>query len=146
MFTAGQYAANAYAKIGIETGLEAADPHRLILMLFEGALLATVDAKRHMLSGNLAGKGESISKAIMIINDGLRASLDLNVGGALAHNLRALYSYMSQRLLIASAQKDAAMIDEVHKLLGELRDAWATIQPGTAANPVSAREPDRRQA
>jgi flagellar secretion chaperone FliS len=145
MFTAGQYAVAAYAKVGIETGLDAADPHRLILMLFDGALLATLDAKRHMTSGNLAGKGESISKAIMIINDGLRASLDLKVGGALAHNLRALYSYMSQRLLLASAQKDPAMIDEVHKLLGELRDAWAAIEPGAAGSPTSARAADGRQ-
>lgn len=134
MVTAAQYAVNAYAKVGIETGLEAADPHRLILMLFEGALLATVDAKRHMLAGDLAGKGESISKAIMIIDDGLRASLDLRAGGALAHNLRALYSYMSQRLVMASAGNDAAMVDEVHKLLSELRAAWASIKPGTPAN------------
>jgi flagellar protein FliS len=139
------YAAQAYAKVGVETGVEAADPHRLVLMLFDGALLATVDAKRHMVSGNLAGKGESISKAIMIINDGLRASLDLKVGGALAENLRALYSYMSQRLLLASAQKNPAMIDEVHKLLGELRDAWAAIQPGAAGKPASARASDGRQ-
>jgi flagellar secretion chaperone FliS len=135
----------AYARVGIETGIASADPHQLIVMLFDGALLATVDAKRHMLSGNLAGKGESISKAIMIINDGLRASLDLKVGGALAHNLRALYSYMSQRLLLASAQKDPAMIDEVHKLLGELRDAWAAIEPGAAGNPASARAAGGRQ-
>ncbi|HWI13560.1 MAG TPA: flagellar export chaperone FliS [Burkholderiales bacterium] len=138
MATAPQHALNAYAKVGIETGLEAADPHRLILMLFDGAMLATLDAKRHMASGNLAGKGESISKAIMIIEDGLRASLDLRVGGALAQNLRALYSYMSQRLLMASVRKDPAMMDEVHKLLVELRDAWAAIEPGASAPAASA--------
>lgn len=140
MFTAGQYAVNAYAKVGIQTSLDAADPHRLILMLYDGALLATVDAKRHMLAGNLAGKGESISKAIMIIEDGLRASLDVRVGGALAQNLRALYSYMSQRLLMGSLRKDPAMIDEVHQLLTELREAWTAIQPGTPprAAPASA--------
>jgi flagellar protein FliS len=139
------YAAQAYAKVGVETGVEAADPYRLILMLFDGAITAVIDGKRHMLSGNLAGKGESISKAIMIIEDGLRASLDLKVGGALAHNLRALYSYMSQRLLMASARKDPVMMDEVHKLLAELRDAWAAIEPGAAGTPTPARAADGRQ-
>jgi len=146
MFTPTPRAISAYAKVEIETGVSAADPHRLVLMLFDGAMLATVDAKRHMLSGNLAGKGEAISKAIMIIEDGLRASLDLRIGGALAHNLRALYSYMSQRLLTASAHQDPAMIDEVHKLLAELREAWAAIEPGMPARPASAAAPAARRA
>lgn len=141
MFTAAQYAVNAYAKVGIETGLEAADPHRLILMLFDGALLATVDAKRHMMSGNVAEKGVSISKAIMIIDDGLRASLDLRAGGALAQNLRALYSYMSQRLLTASMRNDPAILDEVHHLLAELQGAWASIKSEKSSNAASTGAP-----
>jgi len=123
------YAIQAYAKVGVETGVSAADPHRLVLMLFEGAIAAVIDAKRHMTSGAVAAKGEAISKAIMIVDDGLSASLDVDAGGALAQNLRALYAYMSQRLLLAGAKNQPELLDEVRILLGELKDAWASIKP-----------------
>jgi len=121
------YAIHAYAKVGIETGVTGADPHRLVLMLFDGATLAIINAKQHMLRGEIAAKGESISKAIMIINDGLRASLDVTAGGQLAQNLRALYEYMSNRLLFANARNEPAALDEVKQLLLELKEAWEAI-------------------
>ncbi len=127
MPTAIPYAIHAYAKVGIETGVTGADPHRLVLMLFDGAALAIINAKQHMLRGEIAAKGESISKAIMIINDGLRASLDVTAGGQLAQNLRALYEYMSNRLLFANARNEPAALDEVKQLLLELKEAWEAI-------------------
>lgn len=142
MSFAARYAAQAYAKVGIETGVESADPQRLILMLFEGAQIALTDAKRHLEIGNIALKCESVSKAIRIIEEGLRASLDVNAGGPLAQNLAALYEYMARRLLLANAKNRPDIMDEVHALLGELKAAWASIprqtpadtaQPGPAA-------------
>lgn len=127
MSTAALYAINAYAKVGIETGVTGANPHRLVLMLFEGAMLAITDARQHMLRGEIAAKGESISKAIMIINDGLRASLDVKAGGQLAQNLHALYEYMSNRLLFANAKNEPAVLDEIKHLLAELKEAWEAI-------------------
>ena len=131
-------AIQAYAKVGVETGVSAADPHDLVLMLFEGAMAAVIDARRHMTGGAVAAKGEAVSKAIMIIDDGLRASLDVDAGGPLAQNLRALYAYMSQRLLLANAKNDPAPLGEVHKLLGELKDAWASIKPARNAGEPQA--------
>jgi len=130
------YAIQAYAKVGVETGVSAADPHHLVLMLFEGATAAIIDAKRHMTAGAVAAKGEAISKAIMIIDDGLSASLDIDAGGALAQNLRALYAYMSQRLLQAGAKNQPELLDEVRTLLSELRGAWASIKPQPQAASV----------
>ncbi len=128
MSTAARYGINAYAKVGVETGVTGASPHQLILMLFDGAMMATADAKRHMLAADIAAKGESISKAIAIINDGLKASLDLNVGGALAQNLHALYEYMCSRLLFASVKNEPAALDEIRHLLSELKEAWEAIK------------------
>src|SRR3954464_1266400 len=102
MFGSMSSGAKAYAKVGIETGVVAASPHKLIVMLFDGALVALATAQQHIKDGNVAGKGQSISKAIMIINAGLRASLDHNVGGDIAASLDALYDYMSSRLLTAN--------------------------------------------
>ena len=127
MYTAMNSAISAYQRVGVETGIESADPHKLILMLFEGAQEALAKAKMHMHHNEIAEKGQMISKAIMIIDHGLKASLDMNVGGDLAIKLYSLYEYMANQLLIANAQNNIEKIDEVNKLLFELYDAWKQI-------------------
>jgi flagellar secretion chaperone FliS len=130
-------AAQAYARVGLETGVVAASPHRLVLMLFDGAIDAVADADSHLKEGRVADKGEAISRAISIINDGLRASLDQTQGGEIAGYLLDLYDYMSRRLLAASLNNDRAALREVTRLLAELRTSWAAI--GEAAKqPVPA--------
>lgn len=131
MFAAMHNPKAAYAKAGIETGVETADPHKLILMLFEGALLAVASASLHMKRNNgvedVARKGEAISKAINIITNGLKASLDQTAGGDLSAKLGTLYDYMSARLLHANMHDQPAVLDEVSHLLAELKDAWEQI-------------------
>lgn len=87
-------AAKAYAQISVETGVHAADPVRLVLMLYDGALASIADADRHMAAGKIADKGQAISRAIAIIDGGLRVSLDTSRGGAIAAQLYELYDYM----------------------------------------------------
>jgi flagellar protein FliS len=127
MFAATKNQAQAYATVGIETGVAAATPYSLILMLFDGALLSLSSASMFLAQNQVAEKGQAISKAIDIISNGLSASLDLKVGGELSERLFALYEYMANRLLHANIHNDAAAIDEVAHLLGELRSAWAEI-------------------
>lgn len=131
-----------YAKVGIESGVLAADPHKLIALLFQGALLAIANAKNAMLRKDIPAKGAAISKAMAIIDEGLNASLDKNVGGELAQNLSALYSYMCVRLLDANLKNDVAALDEVARLLNDIKGAWDSIRPGVAtavaAAPASA--------
>jgi flagellar protein FliS len=137
MFGTAQRGINAYTDVGVETGVEAADAHKLVLMLYEGALLALVEAKRHMAQGEIAAKGQALSKAIMIIDGGLKASLDVNAGGELGERLAALYDYMGERLLQANLHNRPELIDEVSRLLSELRGAWEQIRsaPAPAASP-----------
>ena len=127
MYAAARKAIDAYAQVGVETGVAAADPHRLILMLYDGTLAAIAKARLAMSRKEIAAKGEAISKAIEIIDGGLKASLDMKVGGVLAERLAALYDYMLARLLAANLRNDPAILDEVARLLNELRDAWAQI-------------------
>jgi flagellar protein FliS len=61
------------------------------------------------------------------IIDELRCSLDHAAGGTVAANLDRLYDYMMRRLLTANLKNDVAAIDEVTKLLREVRDAWIAI-------------------
>lgn len=123
---------NAYKDVALETAVLAADPHQLISMLFEGALLAIVRGKGQMLARDTAAKGKSISKAIAIIGEGLNASLNKEVGGELAQNLSALYTYMVKRLVEANTDNDTAALDEVTRLLTELKEAWGSIRPQVA--------------
>lgn len=125
-------ALKAYTNIGIESSLETADSHKLILLLYQGALLAIAKAKNQMIRKETANKGASISQAIAIIESGLQASLDKSVGGELAQNLSSLYDYMGMRLITANLKNDVAALDEVARLLTELKGAWESIrQPAT---------------
>lgn len=120
-------AAMTYARVGLETVIPGADSHRLIMLLYDGAILTIHQAQSHLQARNLSAKGASISKAIQIIEEGLRASLDKKVGGAIAAQLDSLYEYMSQRLLLSSAGNDPIAMAEVARLLTDLRDAWAAL-------------------
>ncbi|HRD34345.1 MAG TPA: flagellar export chaperone FliS [Rhodocyclaceae bacterium] len=121
--------ASAYAKVSVETGVTSADPHKLILMLFDGALLSISSARHALERKDIPAKGIAISKAIEIIANGLDASLDFDAGGELAMRLSALYEYMTDRLLYANLHNNQAALDEVAGLLGGLRESWEAIAP-----------------
>ncbi|MCE5180393.1 MAG: flagellar export chaperone FliS [Betaproteobacteria bacterium] len=121
-------ALNAYTKVGVDANVLTASPHKLILMLFDGAIKAISLAKFSMNKKEIGPKGEAISKAIAIIDEGLKLSLDVKAGGELAENLSALYEYMCHRLLVANLKNDIGALEEVSRLLMELRDAWAAIE------------------
>lgn len=127
MMMASTNPASTYTNIGIETGVQSASPHKLILMLYDGALLAIGMAQHGIESNNIGQKGERISKAIDIIANGLKASLNIQAGGELAERLDALYDYMCHRLLHANLRNDIAALNEVRQLLNELKGAWEEI-------------------
>ena len=122
-------AISSYQKVSLETAVMAADPHKLICMLYQGALLAISNAKNGIARKDIPAKGKAISHAIAIIDEGLNASLDKKVGGELALNLSTLYEYMSSRLLTANINNDVAALDEVTALLTDLKSAWDAIRP-----------------
>jgi flagellar protein FliS len=118
----------AYTQVNMEARVANADPHLLILMLFDGALMSVSTASHQMEMGDIAGKGLSISRAIDIIGNGLKVSLDLEAGGDLSQRLYGLYDYMCARLLHANSQNDRAALQEISHLLGELKGAWEEIR------------------
>lgn len=119
----------AYTQVSIDSAVQSAEPHRLILLLFQGAESAISLAKESIRQGNLFGKAQALSKAIDIITNGLLASLDAENGADIAAKLAALYEYMSSRLLYANLKNDIAALDEVALLLAEIRSAWEEISP-----------------
>ena len=129
MFGMSRNPAAAYAQVSTDIAVVAADPHQLILMLFDGAHTAIVMARAHMERNEIPEKGAAISRAIDIVENGLLASLDIESGGELAERLAALYKYICQRLLWANLKNSLAALDEANGLLGELESAWASIAP-----------------
>jgi flagellar protein FliS len=140
MFGLNKRGVNEYAKIGLETGVMAANPHGLIVMLYDGAVAACHIGLAHMQREEIAEKGRALSKAIMIIENGLRVSLDKSAGGEIAGSLDALYEYMVKRLYAAHLENKPEHIQEVIRLLSDLRSAWAAIAkaPTFVPNAVAA--------
>ena len=105
-----------------------ASPHKLIEMLYAGALERLAAARGAMMRSDIPAKARLIGSAIGIAEH-LRMCLDREAGGALATNLDALYEYMGRRLLKANVDNDVAALDEVMRLVRELKTAWEQIQP-----------------
>ncbi len=139
MFTpVNMRSANAYRTVSVETAVAGADAHKLIDMLYEALLQSIGAAKLSLQAQDLAAKGKAIGRAVRLIEEGLKASLDSNQGGELANNLRSLYDYCIVRLSEANLHSDAAALDEVAALIRPVADAWKEIRsqalaPATAA-------------
>lgn len=125
--------ASSYSKIGLQSAAMSASPHQLITMLFDGAKTAITMARHHMVHKEIAAKGNAISKAINIVDNGLKASLDAEAGGKagaeLVANLSALYDYIAQRLMYANLRNDPTLLDEADRLLDNISSAWREIDP-----------------
>jgi len=125
--------ASTYARVGLETGVMSASPHQLISLLFNGVTTAISMARHHMLNGEIVAKGKAISKAINIIDNGLKTSFEAQAGGtagaALVDNLLALYDYIGKRLMLANLRNDPTLLDEAQRLLDAISSAWREIDP-----------------
>ena len=116
----------AYQSAAAHGGVAASDPHGLVLMLMDGALERITTARGCMERGATAEKARLLNRAVSIIGE-LRSSLDLSAGGQIAANLSALYEYMCHRLLKATSENRVEFLDEVSKLLHEIRSGWVAI-------------------
>lgn len=116
----------AYSSASAHGGVAAADPHRLIVMLLDGALERVATARGCIARGDIAEKARLLNRAVAIIGE-LRASLNLQAGGTIAANLAELYDYMCRQLLKANSSNNDAILGEVGQLLHEIRGAWLAI-------------------
>jgi len=119
----------AYARISLESRVAGATPHQLIAMLFEGACGAIAHARIAFAQGNVARRGEMISKAINIVDNGLRAALDHQKGPAIAADLERLYDYISRLLMQANLHSSPDKLAQAETLLRDLAEVWQAIAP-----------------
>ncbi len=123
------------------TEILTADPGRLILLLYDGALRALREARESLARGQHMEKFECLDRAENIVAE-LMGCLDEEKGGEIARQLKSLYAYVLKRILDANLKGDEKAIDECLRILGTLRDAWQTIlqkKPDANASAPSAR-------
>jgi flagellar secretion chaperone FliS len=123
----------AYRQVAVETSVADASPHHLVQMLFDGLVEAIAQAMGAIRHGNIEAKGIAIARAVRIVDEGLKASLDLQAGGRLATDLADLYVYITLRLTQANLRNDVQVLDECAGLIQPLREAWVSIAPQIGA-------------
>ena len=121
-----------YRRVDTLTAVSQADPHGLVTLLFDGAIAAVMQARHAIASSDTPTKLTSISKAMRIVDEGLKASLQSDTDNGLAANLHALYDHIVGRLLEANVRNTEAPLQEASQMLAELRDAWIAIAPAGA--------------
>ncbi|WP_229520849.1 flagellar export chaperone FliS [Paenibacillus sp. GM2] len=115
----------AYQKNKYQT----ASPHRLTLMLYQGAIQFASKAQLAIREDNISETNLFIQKTQNIVYE-LMSSLDMKQGGEIALNLRNLYLYMVDRLIEGNIKKSEEAIAEVINMLEELKSAWEEIGKG----------------
>lgn len=128
--------AGLYQAVQVDTGVAGASPHRLVALLFEGFLDACAQARGALLAGDVPTKGRAIGRAVRIVEEGLRAGLNLRDGGALARDLHDLYGYVSMRLTHANLHNDEPAIAECQRLVQPLLQAWQQIAQAAEREPA----------
>jgi flagellar protein FliS len=136
MFTSvNSRAATAYKRIGAETSVQGASPHQLVGLLYDALLQSIAAAKAALQRGDIAAKGVAIGKAVRIIEEGLKAGINLKDGGEIASNLHLMYSYSVMRLTQANVRNDVPALEEVAQLIQPVAEAWKSIAGYKPAHP-----------
>lgn len=121
--------ADAYHQVGVATGVATASPHRLVAMLYDGLLTALAQAQGAIAQRDVEAKCRAISRAVRIVDEGLKSALDLQQGGQIAQDLNDLYAYIAMRLTLANLRSCPDTLDECKRLIEPLREAWQAIGP-----------------
>lgn len=119
-----------YKQIGLETALTNASPHRLIQMLYEGALQNLVEAKgciQHNQPELLTNYIKKVSNILV----GLEEGLDLDKGGEIALNLKRIYQFLQTELIVVQSEQSITKLNKLIDIVTELKSGWDLISPNS---------------
>jgi flagellar protein FliS len=117
---------SAYLSTRATSSVHGASPHKLIALLFDACQENLAIAKGAIERKEIKKKADAIKKAIDIVVR-LQASLDFEKGGQIATKLDDLYTFCTNRLALANAVNDTTMIDEVFRVIAEIKAGWSEI-------------------
>jgi flagellar secretion chaperone FliS len=118
-----------------QTEIQSRTPLELVVMLYDGALRFTAEAREAMARRDIRSRQQSISRALAIVSE-LQSTLDMASGGEVAVQLDKLYGFVRDRLVDASLKQDPKPLDEAARVLTTLREGWFAI---SGASPSAAR-------
>lgn len=124
---------DAYLKY-LEGEVLAADPVKLIRLLYDGAIDAVAQARCHLISGDIRGRSRAVNRALAILSE-LTQSLNHDVGGTLSTELAAIYDYAQRRLLEGNYSQADSPFEEVQGLLTTLLRGWERCEPLLSGSP-----------
>jgi len=130
--------ASTYRTLSVQTGVVDASPHRLIEMLLDGALESIARARVAMGQRDVQSRVTSITRALRIVDEGLKAALD-PAGGEISVNLGQIYGYVTVLLTQANNDSDEGKLIEAARLLETVREGWRGIAGHVADHPVIGR-------
>lgn len=128
---------DVYAETDRITGVAAARPVELVVMVYERIFDHLSAAERSISAGEAADA--ALIKSVDLINDGLLACLNEEQGGEIASNLRNVYQWAMARLMSARLQPSMTTIAEVRNVLTQLADGWRTVAQQEASERYSKR-------
>ena len=114
--------ADAYRRLHIETRT----PLELIVILYDTALFRIAEARAAIERNDLPARRDAVSRAMAIVSE-LQSTLNLKDGGEIAASLDSLYSYATAGLIEATTHTSPTSLNDVEKVLKNLRDAWCEI-------------------
>ena len=120
------FLANQYKKVKTETDLSGADPHKLIALLYDGALENLKRASGGIKEDNMEAKARFLNKALAIV-EYLRVSLDPGADLEFSDRLAELYRYMEREMLNASINNSPETLEHIASLIVELKEGWNGI-------------------
>ena len=114
-----------------QTEIQSRSPLELVVMLYDGALRFTADAREAMVRRDIRARQQHLSRALAIVSE-LQSTLDMDTGGEVAERLDKLYGFVRDRLMDASAKQDLQPLDEARRVLSTLREGWLAISRASA--------------
>jgi flagellar secretion chaperone FliS len=115
-------APNAYRQSSVLT----ASPGQLVVMLYDGANRFLLQSAVAMREGRPGPAGERLRRAEAIIDE-LLQTLNMDAGGEVAVSLQSLYVFFKDHLRSARRDQDADKVDDVARMMRELRASWAQL-------------------
>ena len=125
------YARNQYQEMQVQT-----TPERLVVMLYDSAILSLERAQGAMRQGDSGLQASSLQKAQEIIAH-LMGTLNLGVG-QIAYDLNRIYRGCLEKLLKAHAYDDLQAVEEVALILADLRVGWVEAERQLASERTPA--------
>jgi flagellar protein FliS len=120
-----------------QTEVQSRTPLELVVMLYDGALRFTAEARDGIVRRDIRARQQGLSRALTIVSE-LQSTLDMDSGGDVATELDKLYGFVRDRLMDAQLQHDIKPLDEARRVLTTLREGWLTISRSSSHPPQPA--------